>query len=210
MLSRQRIFQTTSGLRVVGLVCVLVLSVSSGVSQTLSLEDSSESDFELLTKAETELRLIDTDFRPIDHAKRAEKFLKIILQRSPDTPFRDHVVRNLRAMDETFGVHNFLIADFYLKHACGGTRGAESRLKQIVAEYPTFSRMDEVLLKLSQLSLDLENVEGAQYYSARLICDYPSSKSVESAFLQLNKVGWTSWEGCEALKSKPLPALKNK
>lgn len=192
------------------LLISLILSFSVlTVSQTTKPEDPLESDFELLTKAEAELRLCGHDFRDIDHAKNADRLLKTILRRNPETPFRSQALNSLRQVDEILGRHNLAIANFY-KDVRQTFRGAESLLKQILTEHSNFSRMDEVLLKLAELSLINENEEDARYYASRLICEHPSSSLVEGAFSRLNNIGWASWEGCEVLKSKPLPTSKPK
>lgn len=189
------------------LLVTLLLVVGFPVkAQDVSSQLPEKSDFELLMDAEADLKASPRDENCFAH--RAEKTLKTILQRSPDTPFRFQIAEDLKSIGEILANHNLAIATFY-QHREHGLRSAETRLKQIITDYPNFSRTDEVLVRLSQTSIGLEAPEAASYYLIRLICNYPTSKLSEGAFEQLNQLGIADWSSCDAVKSKLLPNSKH-
>ena len=173
-------------------------------------DDAIESDFEIVLKAEADLEQIKSGFPrdPGGLALRARKSLKNVLERDVDTPFALRINEDLGRAEEILATHHFIIATFYLgKTTHGAKKGAESRLRQIVVEYPSFSKMDEVLLRLSELAFDLEHPEDASYFSNRLICANPNSTHLQEAFEQIYKVGGNV-ASCDELLVRPLPATK--
>lgn len=189
---------------------LLLLSTIPGKAQEVKYGEISENDFELVLKAEADLSIAASQsLNKIHFARGAEKSLKEILQRSPETPLRSRILQDLKPWQEFLGQHNFDVALFFLAKSQGSKRhgllGAESRLKEIVREYPEFSHLDEVLIRLAEVSTQLEKPDGPSYYLKRLVCECPASSYSEKAFSQLYQVGIDSWDTCEALKLKPLP-----
>jgi outer membrane protein assembly factor BamD (BamD/ComL family) len=182
--------------------CCLTLLIASTVpAQESTAAAQPESDYELLLKAEADLKPTSFCFgnRP-DCAIRAHKTLKNILLRNPHSAYRFQILEDMKQPEEVLGQHNLLIAAYYMKKASrgqAGLKGAESRLLQIVNEYPYFSRMDEVLLRLGDLAALDERVEDASRYLWTLICNYPESRLSASAFSQLNQIASRPFQGCE-------------
>ena len=177
------------------LACGASLSTSA---QDLRPEEPVESDFDLLVKAEAGLKLSESWPTPdACPARQAEKNLKVILARSPDTPLRFQIGADLKRIGEIIGRQNLAVATFYQMRE-HGLRGAEARLQQIIKDYPEFSQIDEVLFRLAKVSVQLEkNVESSTYLS-KLICNYPASVYVVPAFEQLNQIG--DWKPCDVDK----------
>jgi outer membrane protein assembly factor BamD (BamD/ComL family) len=160
-----------------------------------------ESDAEMLGKVEEDVQLLTSEKFVGDRqvmAIRADRQLKKILQLYPDTPLRDHVKEALSQVEEILGLHDLQLAQFYFNLGRGGAmEGAQSRLQQIIREYPNFSRMDEVLLLLGKVYLKDEQMEAAVNYFRKLVCQYPTSKNISEAFEQLNKIGFDASKGCD-------------
>jgi len=69
-----------------------------------------------------------------------------------------------------------------------------------VRSYPKFSKMDEVLFRLNVVSVQEDKQDEAARHCWTLICKYPNSQYVRAAFEQLDKIGVSSWQGCEQYK----------
>jgi outer membrane protein assembly factor BamD (BamD/ComL family) len=179
----------------------LVLS-SSALAQDTALVEKSESNIELLIKAQADIQELKKGaLRTRDLAYGAERNLKTILQRDPDSPLRFQVLEDLKQVQEILGQHSLLIADFFMSHGHGhSSKGAEFRLLQIVREYPAFSKTDEVLFRLATLTFEDERPDDATRYLWKLVCNYPNSPYSKSAFEQLNGIGFRLWEGCDKFK----------
>jgi hypothetical protein len=69
-----------------------------------------------------------------------------------------------------------------------------------VREYPTFSKMDEVLFRLNTIATRFERPDDAARYLGLLVCDYPNSTYASRAFARLEEAGTNKWEGCGNIK----------
>jgi outer membrane protein assembly factor BamD (BamD/ComL family) len=181
--------------------CCLTLLLASTVQAQESICWGPESDYELLLKVEADLKPTSFCFwNRGDYAIRSYKTLKSILLRNPESAYRFQILEDMKPVEEILGQQNLVIADFYMKKVSrgqAGLKGAKSRLLQIVNEYPYFSRMDEVLLRLGDLAALDERVEDASHYLWTLICNYPESRLSASAFSQLNQIASRPFQGCE-------------
>jgi len=131
---------------------------------------------------------------------RAWERLKAILKSDPDDSLRTRVARDMLPLGEFLGEHDLAIAEFYLGQEHGGVRGARSRLEHIVQEFPRYSKMDRVLLRLAETYVREDNPDPARNYLFKLICKYPASDYSTRAFDRLNQIGFGSWEGCDKYK----------
>jgi outer membrane protein assembly factor BamD (BamD/ComL family) len=68
--------------------------------------------------------------------------MRTFLQQSPDSEFALTVQQLLKRVEETLASGDFTVAQFYADKA--NYAGAISRLKAIIDNYPSFSRLDEV------------------------------------------------------------------
>ncbi|HEX8845712.1 MAG TPA: outer membrane protein assembly factor BamD [Pyrinomonadaceae bacterium] len=174
---------------------------SSRAQKTFADGGPPPSEEELLRKADEDIQLLKQNLvrNRTDVLKRAEKLLKDILRLYPDTPHHGWVEDNLAQVQENLAEHNLLVANFYVNRAAraGAAKGAQSRLLEIVREYPNFSRMDEVLFFLGEVSLIDGRSEDASGYFWKLVCKYPASQRVGDAFVQLNLIGFDASKGCD-------------
>jgi len=170
------------------LIMVLVLSAASYcVAQ--------ESTAERLRRVEESLQV--KDFRTeINILRQAQRELKNILETDPSSLFRCQIEADLDRVNEKLGYHDLQVAAFYMAKS-HSLRGAQSRLQNIAQNYPKFSKMDEVLFRLSVVSTANKEEKEAAEYSWKLICNYPNSEYVRPAFEKLNQIGVSSWEGCQ-------------
>jgi outer membrane protein assembly factor BamD (BamD/ComL family) len=155
---------------------------------------------ERLRQVEKTLQKVETP-KGIEVLRKAQLELKSILETDRSSVFKSQVETNLDLVNEHLALHDLLIAAFYMSKGHGHSLiGARSRLQGIIQNYPKFSKMDEVLFRLSVISIANEEPEEAARYSWKLICNYPNSEYTRAAFDQLNTIGVSSWEGCEKYK----------
>jgi outer membrane assembly lipoprotein YfiO len=149
-------------------------------------------DAAMLKVAESEMRQMGLSDRDITHARKAEQRLKALLQQYPQTSLRPTVQDRLWEVQESLGMHNMAIGDFYKSHYTGGhggLKGAQSRYKEIVDKYPCFSQTDKVLFNLAYTYTQEEEPDEAAKYYAQLLQSYPDSEYAEKAKEQLSIIG---------------------
>lgn len=181
---------------------VFLLSVANYCqAQETAIESPMLSTGERLRQVEEILRVLKSSHVPweIDLLRKAEQELKGILKADPSTFFRSQVEANLDIVNERLACHDLTIANFYVNMG-HRLRGARARLEHIVRSYPKFSKMDEVLFRLTVVSVQEEKQDEAARYSWTLICNYPNSEYATAAFDQLFKIGISSWQGCQQYK----------
>jgi outer membrane protein assembly factor BamD (BamD/ComL family) len=155
---------------------------------------------ERLRRVEETLQNLESRQR-IEILRKAQRELKDIVETDPSSVFKPQVEANLDLVNENLAYHDLLVAAFYMNIGNGHRLvGARSRLEGIIQHYPKFSKMDEVLFRLSVVSINQEKEDEAARYCWRLICNYPISEYVRAAFDQLNRIGVSSWEGCQRYK----------
>jgi outer membrane protein assembly factor BamD len=150
----------------------------------------------MLKVAETEMRQMGLSDRDITHARKAEQRLKVMMQQCPKSSLRPEAELRLRETQDSLAMHNLQVARFYYDSrykpsngAKGGLRGAQDRLKEILAKYPNFCLMDEVLFRAGVTYQQEEEPDEAAKYYQQLVRDYPNSEYVEKAKDQLNLIG---------------------
>ena len=169
--------------------------------------DAQASVNEELWKAEAEIQLLQCGtLDSLNVAMRAWGRLKAILPAiAEDAGLRMRVERDMSPLEEFLGERDLQIANLYLDRERGSTRGAQIRLLHITREYPDFSKIDEVLFRLSDVSLREDDRDQASTYLYRLVCRYPGSLHAKAAFERLNEIGFYAIEGCDKYKKKELP-----
>lgn len=128
-------------------------------------------------------RLIGRADRDQSEAENAEREFREFLTRYPENPLMPKVTDRLREVQEVLGRGNYEIAMFYYDH--GAYPAAESRLKQVAAQYPNFSQGDQVYWYLGQTLAKLKHPEEATPYYDRLIMEFPLSPLVKDAKREL-------------------------
>jgi outer membrane protein assembly factor BamD len=151
------------------------------------------SDDAMLKVAESEMRQMGLADRDVSHARKAEQRLKALLQQFPNTNLRTDVELRMREVQDNLAMHNLQIARFYLdaryKGGKGGLKGAQSRLREIVEKYPSFTWMSEVLFRYAYTYQQEEETDEAAKYYQRIVRDYPNSEYAEKAKEQLEIIG---------------------
>ncbi|MEP6903513.1 MAG: outer membrane protein assembly factor BamD, partial [Actinomycetota bacterium] len=148
----------------------------------------------LLKIAESEMRRIGLPDREIANAKRAEQKLKAFIQNYPNSPLRPLVELRLKEVQDNLGLHNLYIGNYYYKLSVDqkknyGLKGAQSRYREILDKYPSFSFMDEALYKLAVTYLLEEETDQAAKYFQQIVRDYPNSDYVAKSKEQLEIIG---------------------
>jgi outer membrane protein assembly factor BamD len=147
----------------------------------------------LLKIAESEMRRIGLPDREIANARRAEQKLKAFIQNYPSSPLRPLVDMRLKEVQDNLGLHNLYIGNYYytlsVDQKKGGLKGAQSRYREILEKYPSFSFMDEALYKLAVTYLLEEETDQAARYFQQIVSDYPNSGYVEKSKEQLGIIG---------------------
>jgi Outer membrane lipoprotein len=180
------------------LVLVSALTFFALNAQAQEKSEPPESTGESLAKAETEIGLLQSGQTPdqLNVSTRAWRRLKAIRQQDPDAGLRARVEQDMITLEEFLGNHELSIAEFYLGRR-RSTRAARSRFLHIADEYPHFSKLDRVFLRLADTYVRENNQEFARIYLLKLVCRYPASDYSMSAFNELNRIGFRSWEGCD-------------
>lgn len=189
-------------IRRLALMMVVLFSVANWCNaQETSSETQSLSPGERLRRVEETLQLLQTrKQRPdVDVLRKLEAELKAILV--TDSVFKSQIEADLEIVHESLAYHDLQVAAYFMSNTHGHSwRGAASRLQNITKRYPKFSKMDEVLFHLIDVSVGQEQKDLAVRYCWSLICNYPNSEYVKAAFDHLNRIGVNSWEGCQKFK----------
>lgn len=147
----------------------------------------------LLKIAESEMRQIGLPDRDATRAKKAEQRLKALLQQYPNSALKKLAEDRLSEVQDNLGLHNLNIANYYYNLSVdqkkGGLKGAQSRYNEILAKYPNFSFMDEVLFKQGVIYQIEEETDESVKFFQRLVRDFPQSDYVEKAKEQLQLMG---------------------
>jgi outer membrane protein assembly factor BamD (BamD/ComL family) len=98
-------------------------------------------------------------YRNQQYTLKTEQMIREFLQQHPDSDFAPIVRQLLKDVEENLALGDFKVAQFYASR--GNYAGALSRMKEIIDNYPSFSRIDEVnklyaALSAKQPSLRLE------------------------------------------------------
>lgn len=134
--------------------------------------------------------------RDASMAKQAEQQLKSALQSCQSALNRPALESDLKDVQQVLGLHNLDIARFYISNRQAYKAG-ESRLRDIVNNYPFFSYYDETLYLLGVSLIEQEQPEEAAEYFTRLARDYANSEYAKKGKEYLEKLG------------KPIPAPSN-
>ncbi|MGH9417052.1 MAG: outer membrane protein assembly factor BamD [Terriglobales bacterium] len=115
-----------------------------------AMKEASEAQLKIATIHFNQLQKPDRDPTQADAAQAA---LRTFLISYPDSPLRPQAEQMLRSTQEVIAEGGYRIAAFYLERARQGDytdyRAAQSRLEEVLADYPLYSRGDEALDELA-------------------------------------------------------------
>jgi outer membrane protein assembly factor BamD len=134
--------------------------------------------------------------RDASKAKQAEFQLKAALQVCSTSQLKPTIENDLKEVQQVLGLHELDIARFYINNRQAYKSG-ESRLRDIITQYPFFSYTDESLYLLGVSLIEQEQPEEATEYFTRLVRDYPHSEFTGKGKEYLEKLG------------KPIPEPSN-
>lgn len=152
----------------------------------------------LLKVAECEMRQIGLPDRDPTHAKKAEQRIKALLahlKQYPNPELQKQAEIRLSEVQDNRGLHDLWVGNYYYRLAVeqkkGGLKGAQSRYRAILENYPNFTYLDEALYRVAiTYQIEEETDEAAKYFQ-RLVRDFPNSDYVEKAKEQLQLMGAT-------------------
>jgi outer membrane protein assembly factor BamD len=138
--------------------------------------------------------------RDVSKAKQAEFMLKAAMQSCQSSQLKPAIENDLKDVQQVLGLHELDVARFYFKGTAGrqpAYNASESRLRDIVNQYPFFSYFDESLYLLGLSLIQMERPEEAAEYFTRLVRDYPNSEYSDKGKEYLEGLG------------KPIPTPSN-
>lgn len=156
-----------------------------------------------------QMRMMQEPERDPTHSRRAEDELKRFITKFPDSELTPVAKMFLGDVRENLAQSEFKIAEFYnsQKHYKAST----GRYKQLVDQYPEFSRVDEAMLKLAQDLEKIDKVDEAALYYGKLVSEVPGSPKAEVAkerLKELNKPIPEVNPQLAALHQHPIPEDK--
>lgn len=126
--------------------------------------------------------------RDASKAKQAEFQLKAALQSCQTASARPAIESDLKDVQQVLGLHELDVARFYI-NTRQAYKAGESRLRDIISQYPFFSYFDESLYLLGVSLIEQEQPEEAAEYFTRLVRDYPNSEFSKSGRNYLERLG---------------------
>jgi outer membrane protein assembly factor BamD len=150
--------------------------------------DDPLADETMLKIAEVHLKQVMAADRDTTHARLAERQLKDLLRRYPNTDSKGQVEELMNQVQEILAMHELKVARFYFDIR-ESAQAAQLRTEEILNKYPNFSRFDEALF-LHAKALELqEDTETASRDLARIVASHPHSEFAERAKETLKKWG---------------------
>lgn len=146
--------------------------------------------------AQAYMRQMGAYNRDVSNAKQAEHQLKAAEQACRNSEMLPKIQSDLKLVQQNLALHELDIARFYSDNRRAYKAG-ESRLRDIVNNYPFFSYYDEALYRLGVALIEQEQPEEASEYFTRLVRDYSKSEFAGKGKEYLEKLG------------KPIPEPSN-
>ncbi len=128
-------------------------------------------------------RLMGKPDRDLTQTRLAEAEFKEFLLKYPDSDLMPRAKARLREVQEVLAEGEYEVARYYYEKRADPA--AESRLKEIVDHYPSFSRASEACWYLAQTYERMKKPNLAVPYYARILTDYPLGPMAARAKEQL-------------------------
>ena len=146
--------------------------------------------------AQSYMRQMGAYNRDATNAKKAYQQLLAAEQSCARSDVLPMIQRDKQDVQQVLGLYEINIAKFYMNNRQAYKAG-ESRLRDIIANYPLFGYYDEALYLLGVAQVEQEQPEEATEHFTRLVRDYPNSEFAKKGKEYLEKLG------------KPIPAPAN-
>lgn len=146
--------------------------------------------------AQSYMRQMGAYNRDATNAKKAYQQLLSAEQSCQNSSTLEVIRRDKGDVQQVLGLHEKEIAEFYIFQRQAYKAG-ESRLREIINNYPLFAYYDESLYLLGVALVEQEQPEEATEFFNRLVRDYPNSAFAKKGKEYLEKLG------------KPIPAPAN-
>jgi len=150
--------------------------------------DDPLADDTMLKIAEIHLRQVMAADRDTTHARLAERQLKDLLRRYPNTDAKDQVEQLMNQVQEILAMHELKVARFYF-NVREFAPAAQMRTEEILNKYPNFSRFDEALFLHAKAMELQEDTETASRNLAQIVANHPHSEFADRAKEMLKKWG---------------------
>jgi outer membrane protein assembly factor BamD len=108
------------------------------------------------------------------YARKAEAEFRKFLENYPDSELAPTAHEFLRDVEENRAASIHDVGNFYLERR--NYMASESRYKEVIADYPDFTRSDEALYNLGGSLEAMGRIEEAAVYYARVVSEYPFSR----------------------------------
>jgi outer membrane protein assembly factor BamD len=150
--------------------------------------DDQLADDAMLKIAELHLKQVMAADRDTTHAKLAERQLKDVLRRYPNSDAKGDVEQLMNQVQEILAMHELKVARFYFEIR-ESAQAAQMRTEEILNKYPNFSRFDEALYLHARAMELQEDTETASRDLSRIVTSHPHSEYLERAKETLKKWG---------------------
>jgi len=150
--------------------------------------DDQLADDAMLKIAEIHLKQVVAPDRDTTHARLAERQLKDLMRRYPNTDTKKQAEQLMTSVQEILAMHELKAARFYMVIR-GSAQATQMRTEEILNKYPNFSRFDEALFLHSRAMEIQEDTETASQDLIRIATSYPHSEYLDRAKGTLKKWG---------------------
>lgn len=150
--------------------------------------DDALADDTMMKMAEIHLKQVQAADRDTTHAKLAERQLKELLRRYPNSDQKAETEKLMNDVDEILALHELKVATFYFTIR-ESAQAAQMRTEEILNKYPNFSRLDEALFLHARAMELQEDTETASRDLSRIVTSFPHSDFAERAKDTLKKWG---------------------
>jgi outer membrane protein assembly factor BamD len=147
---------------------------------------SASAEYAMLQIANVAYKQMEKPDRDQTKTREAIQKYKEMIQLYPASSYRPEAEARLQEAMDSLAEHERLVAEFYLKR--GDYKAALPRLELLLAEFPKFSKMDQVFYQLGVVLAGLGREGEARLYFDRVIIEYPDSKIASKAREELAKL----------------------
>ncbi len=133
------------------------------------------------------MKMMHSPDRDQQYTVKADREIKKFLEQFPDSDYTPLVRGWQTEVEENLALADYGVGSFYQEK--GNFLGAQSRYKEIIDSYGSFSMRDEVLFRLAQSLERMNDKEGAAGYLAQIAQGFPFSRHFEEAKNELKLLG---------------------